>query len=121
MVNRCQRRLLLILFFLIQFILFSSYTYRYYQNNDFQIDQSTTTTTILQDLLPADLIEKSNRLLLKKNYKNSKNSHSQSKNDLLTNEKLQTLNISFVQDIDQQKTIVQCPLLPTNLGSLNQD
>jgi len=117
MFNRCKRHPVLIIVFLIQFILFSSYTYIYYQNklNDEIIKPDQSTLTPSPDLLPASLIEKSDRSLLNKNYKNPKIRQFELKDDLPTNEKLEALNVSFVKDIDQQQTIVQCPLLPTNL------
>jgi hypothetical protein len=125
MVNRCKRRSLLIGFFLIQFILFSSYTYNYYQNNNNnnssdQIKKSDRATISPgKENLPASLIEKGDRSELNKDYKDPKNRKSQLKNDLVTSEKLQELNVSFVKDIDQQQTLIQCPLLSTNLGSLS--
>jgi hypothetical protein len=121
MVNRCKRRPLLIVFFSIQFILFSIYTFLYYQNNYSDdsvkiIDKTTISPAI--DHLPANLIEKSDRSVLNKNYKIPKIQHLKLKNNLPNSEKLQELNVSFVKDIDQEQTLVQCPILPTNLSNL---
>jgi hypothetical protein len=38
-------------------------------------------------------------------------------NDSRTDENLRSLNISLVKDMDQQQTIVQCSVLPINLGN----
>jgi hypothetical protein len=118
MVNRCKRRSVLIFFFFIQFILFSSYAYTYYQNNESNGQRTSDQSTLspAPKDLPAEFIEKSDRSSLNKNYKNS---DSQLKNDLPTNDKLESLNVSFITETDSQQTIVQCPILPTNLGHLN--
>jgi len=126
MVNRCKRRPLLIVFFSIQFILFSTYSFIYYQNNysndpvKVVPDQPTISPAVGH--LPANLIEKGDRSMLNKNYKNPrKEQHSKLKNDLPNSEKFKELNVSFVKDIDKEQTLVQCPILPTNLSNLYQN
>ncbi|CAF0929918.1 unnamed protein product [Rotaria sordida] len=113
MYNRLKRHSLLILICFIHVILFSIYTYVHYQNNVSndarKNDQSTELLT--SDHLPADSIEKADRSLLH-NYRNSK---FQQDINLPTNEKLKSLNISFVKDTDQQQMIVQCSILPLTL------
>ncbi len=97
MFNRIKRRSALITFFLIQFILFSTYIFKHYQYNDSddvknKSDQSTLSPK--PDHLPAGLIEKSDRLLV---------------------------NVSLVKDVDQQQAIIQCSTLPTDLGNFTND
>ena len=120
MFNRFKRRPLLVLFFFIQFILFSTYTFIYYSNNDSNqeiIDVDPLTVSPVPDNLPASLIEKSNRSSLHQNYKSPRIQQFREDNDSRTDEKLKSLNISLVEDIDQQQTVVQCSILPTNLGN----
>ncbi|CAF3751224.1 unnamed protein product [Rotaria magnacalcarata] len=115
MCNRCKRRPLLILLFFTHIILFSTYTFIHYQSNASYDDLKNNSLTIIlaPDRLPANLIEKTDRSHLNKNYRNSK---IQQKTDPSpTKEKLESLNVSYVADIDQQETIVQCSILPTNL------
>lgn len=122
MFNRLKRRSVLIIFFSIQLILLSSYTFLHYQNTELndQISKSEQTTLSAHpDDLPAGLIEKSDRSSLNKNYKNPRIRHSQLGDNLPNSEKLQSLNISFVKDIDQEQTVIKCSLLPTNLGRIS--
>jgi hypothetical protein len=123
MFNRLKRRSVLIIFFFIQLVLLSSYTFLHYQNSqsDNQIIKPEQPTLLHQPAdLPASLIENSDRSSLDKNYKNPRIRHSKLKDDRLTNEKLQSLNVSFAKDIDQEQTVIKCPLLPTNLGNLSK-
>jgi hypothetical protein len=120
MLNRFKRRPFLVLFFFIQFILFSTYTFTYYSNNNSNeviIDVDPLTVSPIPDHLPASLIEKSNRVWLHKNYRNSRMQKFKDDNDSRTDENLRSLNISLVKDMDQQQTIVQCSVLPINLGN----
>ena len=120
MVNRFKRRSVLITFFSIQFILLSTYTFLYYQNGstDVQITTTESSSSVSHDIvLPADLIEKSNRSTLDGNYRDPKLSKSQLKENLPSHGDLQLLNVSFVTDSAQEKIIVQCPLLSTHLGN----
>lgn len=118
MVNRYKRRSILIIFFFIQIILFSTYTYIYYQNNYNTNDEKKTndqsTISPSDSPLPASLIEKSDRKELNKNYKNL--TIHQLQNDSPTKDELEKLNVSFIHNNDQQQSVIQCPILPTNLG-----
>ncbi len=120
MFNRIKRRSALITFFLIQFILFSTYIFKHYQYNDSddvknKSDQSTLSPK--PDHLPAGLIEKSDRLLVNNNYKKTANQ----KNHLQSTENIESLNVSLVKDVDQQQAIIQCSTLPTDLGNFTND
>lgn len=120
MVNRFKRRSVLILFFSIQFILLSSYTFLHYQNetkdDESHIPESSLSIVYDDIGLPADSIEKSNRSNLNGNYRDPKLSKTQLKENLPIVGELQSLNVSFVTDTAEEKTIVQCSLLPTHLG-----
>lgn len=121
MVNRWKRRSLVILLFSVQIILLSCYTFLHYQNGEVNVQIITkdpSPTASHDDALPADLIEKTNRSALNGNYRHPQGVKSQLTENPPTREKLQSLNISFVKDVDQQETIVQCSLLPTNLGKI---
>ena len=119
MFNRLKRRSVLAIFFFIQLILLSSYTFLHYQNTESDtqiIKPEKSTLPPKPDDLPASLIEKGDRTLLDKNYKKPKLRHFQPNNERLTDEKLESLNVSIVKDIDQQQTLIKCSLLPTALG-----
>jgi hypothetical protein len=117
MVNRIKRRSVLMIFFFIQFILFSTYIFKHYQNNDSDnviVTSDHSTLSPAPENLPAGLIEKSDRLLEIKNYKNAGNQKIHVEN----NEKIELLNVSIVKDFDQQQTLIQCAILPTDLGKI---
>ncbi len=119
MFNRLKRRSVLIIFFFIQLILLSSYTFLHYQNTESDnqiIKPKQSTLAPRPDDLPASIIEKSDRSSLDKNYKKPRVRHQQSDNDRSIDEKLQSLNVSIVKDIDQEQTVIKCSLLPTSLG-----
>ena len=119
MCNRFKRRSCLILLFSIQIILFSTYVVVHYYNHNPNPATETAELNALtiSDHLPAGFIEKKNRSLLKKNYKNKE---FRQKFNSRTNKKLESLNVSFVKDTDQQ-TVIQCPLLPVNLGNFTMN
>ena len=121
MFNRFKRHPLLVAFFLLQFFLLSTYTYFNYQNDsskDFSSINSVTLSAAPENL-PANLIEQGERIHLNKNYKNSQQKRM---NIVRSSNELQSLNISFVSDVDPAKTLVQCPVLPPNLiGRLQSD
>lgn len=116
MCNRCKRRPLLILLFLIHIILISIYILVHYQSNDSheEIKNNPLTVVLVPEQLPANLIEKSDRSLLDKNYRKSK---VKQVNATHSKEKLESLNVSFVSDNDRQRSIIQCSILPGNLGN----
>ncbi|CAF0939723.1 unnamed protein product [Adineta steineri] len=115
-----KRKPLFILFFFTQFILFSTYTFFYYINNN----ETNILTTDVDPLsvpselhpLPASLLEKGDRSNLNENYKNSRIRTKRKFLHLKTNEDLKSLNVTSIKDIDQSQTIIQCPSLPPNLG-----
>lgn len=120
MVNRCKRRSILILLFSIQILLLSCYTFLHYQNGETNVQIVTSdpvASAAHDDALPADIIEKTNRSALNENYRRPQINKLRVEENSLTLDKIQSLNISFVKDVDQQQTIVQCSLLPTNLGN----
>ncbi|CAF2490639.1 unnamed protein product [Rotaria sp. Silwood2] len=122
MCNRLKRRPLLVLIVFIHIVLFSTYTFIHYENNvsNDVIRSDRSIELLTPELLPARLIEKANRSLLNKNYRNPKFQNNNI--DSRTNEKLESLNVSFVKDIDQKQMIVQCPILPMNLvGRIEAD
>ena len=121
MFNRFKRHPLLVVFFLFQFFLLSTYTFLYYQN-DSSTDVSKThlvTLSTAPENLPANLIEKSPREFLNENYKNFRMEKSNLTKSTID---LKLLNVSFVSDVDQAKSLIQCPILPPNLvGRLQSD
>lgn len=121
MFNRFKRHPLLVAFFLLQFFLLSTYTFFYYQN-DSSIDVSKShlvTLSAAPEDLPANLIEKFPREILSQNYKNFRIGKNKLNNSTID---LKLLNISFVSDVDQTKSLIQCPILPPNLiGRLQSD
>ena len=122
MFNRLKRRPLLVTFFLIQFLLFSTYTYVFYRPNDSKDDLSKTDLSTISPApadLPASFIEKSNRMLVKETYKDVHHLKLAPGNSTAIFEKLRQLNVSFIAEANHSNFIIQCPMLPQNLGNYN--
>ena len=119
MLNRFKRRSVFFVVFIIQIILFSTYTIIYYRSTE--TNESTkkiidSTTALPPKDLPAMSLEKIRRTFSNEHYKQSANQTNSSSVDLPSAEHLQNLNISFVKDTDDRKSIVQCPILSSSLG-----
>lgn len=116
--TRSTRRSLLIGFFLVQFVLFSIYSFIHYQNDDEITDENEHFIAAAPpNDLPASRLEHGPRSYLIETYANVKAYLKDQKQDTRSYEKLKSLNVSFVTESDQQSTIVQCPILPPNLGN----
>lgn len=118
MLNRFRRRSVFFVVFFIQIILFSTYTVIYYRStqSDEPINTGVRTTISMSPKnLPAQSLEKISRAFSNEHYKQSENRTNSSSIYPPSFEDLQQLNISFVKDTDTKKSIVQCPILPSNL------
>jgi hypothetical protein len=116
MFNRFKRRPLLVAFFVIQLLLFSSYTYVFYQHDDPSNDASLSSDKPISEDLPASSIENGARMLLRDNYKALKYRQPAKNKNVQSFEQLKSLNVSLVTEGDSQETLIQCSLLPPNLG-----
>lgn len=116
MFNRFKRRPLLVAFFLIQLLLFSSYTYLFYQHDEPLEDASLSAGKSINEDLPASSIESGARVLLHDNYKALKYRQLPKNKNAQSSEQLKSLNVSFVTENGSPETLVQCSLLPANLG-----
>ena len=120
MFNRYRRRPLITFFFLLQFLLFSTYTFHYYQHRNADDDDGTTPEDNLPPApadLPASQVEGNHRPFGSKKYIKLKWNAVDSRPNTRTYERMKSLNVSFVVDTDAAHTPVLCPLLPSNLGN----
>lgn len=120
MLNRLKRRPVLFSFFLIQLILFSTYTFVFYRpnNSSDSTEENRNSLTLSPADLPANSLEHSNRSLQSDIYRTTRVSPFTDRNEsfALLNT-IKSLNVSIVTEQNDDRTIVQCPLLPKHLGN----
>ena len=120
MFTRYKRRPLLTVFFLLQFLLFSTYTFHYYQHANSDEDNAATADDNVPpapDDLPASQIEGVHRPSGNHKFIKMKWNDLDSKPNSRSYERMKSLNVSFVVDTDAAHTPILCPLLPSNLGN----
>lgn len=119
MLYRFKRHPLVVAFCLIQLILFSAYTYLFYQTSSTSENPNGNPwgVSVSPMDLPSSHIEQEDRPQLKKNYKALRLiSSSSSEKRLPSVDEIKALNVSFVGEPHSNNTLIQCPVLPSNLG-----